>query len=211
MDDLNEEQRKTHLPVVHCRECGSMGWSGLKRKVSDKIESDLKTFLAPNMEWFADYDHLKTHGNLPGDSTLIRNINQRIEWEIVSEYGFLTRIGRTLEKTSSSVIGIDPVRLSSAVDKMLEPIQNEFEPLRKIEPDRLTRFLLGVLIHLKNQGGIYLPTLDAYIESFGNTYLIYRINWMPGSGPNTRTPSFLTTKRGTRFDMLFSSGNIRTT
>ena len=36
-DDLNEEQLKTHLPLVHCRECGSMGWSGLKRKVSSEI------------------------------------------------------------------------------------------------------------------------------------------------------------------------------
>ena len=33
-DDLNETQLKTHLPLVHCRECGSMGWSGLKKKVS---------------------------------------------------------------------------------------------------------------------------------------------------------------------------------
>ena len=63
----------------------------------------IATFLAPNMEWFNDYDYLKTHGTLPKDSTLLQNVNSRIGWEIVSEYGFQARIGRTLEKTSSSV------------------------------------------------------------------------------------------------------------
>ena len=43
-DDLNEEQLKTHLPLVHCRECGSMGWSGLKRKISTEIIGELKDY-----------------------------------------------------------------------------------------------------------------------------------------------------------------------
>ncbi len=28
-DDLTKEQREAHLPVVHCRECGAMGWATL--------------------------------------------------------------------------------------------------------------------------------------------------------------------------------------
>jgi len=28
-DDLNQEQRAGHLPVIHCRECGAMGWASL--------------------------------------------------------------------------------------------------------------------------------------------------------------------------------------
>ena len=43
-DDLNEAQLKTHLPLVHCRECGSMGWSGLKRKVSSEISGELRDY-----------------------------------------------------------------------------------------------------------------------------------------------------------------------
>lgn len=43
-DDLNEEQLKTHLPLVHCRECGCMGWSGLKRQVSSEVCGGLKDY-----------------------------------------------------------------------------------------------------------------------------------------------------------------------
>ena len=43
-DDLNEDQLKNHLPIVHCRECGVMGWSGLKHKVSSQINGNLKDY-----------------------------------------------------------------------------------------------------------------------------------------------------------------------
>ena len=43
-DDLHEDQLKIHLPVVHCRECGSMGWAGLKRQQDPTVNSDLQSF-----------------------------------------------------------------------------------------------------------------------------------------------------------------------
>ncbi len=164
----------------------------------------IATFLAPNMEWLSDYDHLKAHSNLPEGSTLLQHINNRIGWEIFSEYGFQARIGRTLEKTSSSVGYLDPSHLEQATDRMLEAIQNEIGLLRRINRDLLTRFLLGLIVHLKNQGGIYLPALDAFIESYGAPFVINEKIWMPNFGPNSRTPSFLTTRRGSRFDQIFS-------
>ncbi|MDY6988932.1 MAG: DEAD/DEAH box helicase [Thermodesulfobacteriota bacterium] len=171
----------------------------------------IATFLAPNMEWLNDYDYLKNHENLPEDSKLLQNICDRINWEIISQYGFQARIGRTLEKTSSSVAYLDPERLSLAVDRMLERIQNEIGILRALDRDSLIRFLLGLIVHLKNQGGIYIPALNAFIESYGRRFLINRINWMPNFRQNTRTPSFLTTKRGSRFDQLFSASSTRFT
>lgn len=171
----------------------------------------ISTFLAPNMEWLPDYDYLKKNGSLSKDSTLLKDVNKRIRWEIVSEYGFQARIGRTLGKTSSSVAYLDPEKLASAVDRLLEPIQNEIGILRRIERDMLIRFLLGFFVHLKNQGGIYLPALDSFIESYGSSYVINIKNWMPNFGPNSRTPSFLTTKKGSRFDQLFSATASRST
>jgi DEAD/DEAH box helicase domain-containing protein len=165
----------------------------------------ITTFLAPNMKWFNEYDYLKTHGTLPEGSTLLQCVNRRIGWEIVSEFGFQARIGRSLEKTSSSVTYLDPDKLNQAADRMLEPIQNEIGLLRTLDRDSLIRFLLGIIIHLKNQGGIYLPALNSFIESYGTPFVINRIPWMPNFGPNSRTPSFLTTKRGSRFDQLFGA------
>ncbi|RLB36545.1 MAG: RNA helicase, partial [Deltaproteobacteria bacterium] len=43
-DDLNEEQLRTHLPVIHCRECGSMAWAGIKRQNDSSVNPDLQSF-----------------------------------------------------------------------------------------------------------------------------------------------------------------------
>ncbi|MEE4356452.1 MAG: Zn-binding domain-containing protein, partial [Desulfococcaceae bacterium] len=171
----------------------------------------IATFLAPNMEWLNDFDYLKTHNDLPQDSRLMENISQRIEWEIISEYGFQARIGRSLEKTGSSVIYPDRELLHRAVDRMPESIQNEIGYLRESDRDALIPFLLGLIVHLKNQGGIYIPPLDIFIESFGTPYVLNRKIWMPNFGPESRTPSFLTTKRGGRFDQLFGTASTRIT
>lgn len=171
----------------------------------------LATFLAPNMTWLRDYEELQRQGSLPKESTLLSQINNRVSWEIVSEYGFQARIGRTLEKTSSSVAYLDPEQLDTAISRMLEPIRNEIGPLQELDEESLARFLLGFLVHLKNQGGIYLPSLDGFLTSYGTPYLLTRNIWMPNFGPFSRTPSFLTTRKGSRFDQLFSAAQSRRT
>jgi len=36
-DDLKGEALKSHLPVIHCRECGAMGWGGTMRANAEKV------------------------------------------------------------------------------------------------------------------------------------------------------------------------------
>jgi DEAD/DEAH box helicase domain-containing protein len=43
-DDLKSDSLKSHLPVVHCRECGIMGWGGTMRAGSDKVSPSLQDF-----------------------------------------------------------------------------------------------------------------------------------------------------------------------
>ena len=173
----------------------------------NKVELNryIATFLAPNMEWLKDYELLQQTGSLPDDSSLVQDIDRRVGWEILSEYGYQARIGRTLEKTGSSVVYLDPELLGKVTTRLLELLQNEFGSLRALDEDRLSRFLLGLLVTLKNQGGISHPALKSYIEDFGNTFLLNRQIWMPNFGQNSRSPSFLTTKKGTRFDTLYPS------
>ncbi|MBU1737088.1 MAG: DEAD/DEAH box helicase [Proteobacteria bacterium] len=165
----------------------------------------IATFLAPNMEWLSDYEQLKAQGSLQKDSSLLQNVNNRIGWEIISEYGFQTRIGRTLEKTGSSVVYLDHGKLRTATELMLEPIRNEIGTFRELEEEQLIKFLLGFMVHLKNQGGIYQSHLSSFIESLGISFLLNRKIWMPNFGQYSRTPSFLTTKKGSRFDQLYSA------
>ncbi|MBF0227362.1 MAG: DEAD/DEAH box helicase [Desulfobacterales bacterium] len=171
----------------------------------------IATFLAPNMEWLSDYDYLKKNGNLPEDSILLEHINNRIGWEIISEYGFQARIGRTLEKTGSSIAYFDTDKLIDVVDKIIVPLQNEIGNLRNLDSLSLIKFILGIIVHMKNQGGIYISALDTFIESYGTPFVINQKIWMPNFGQNSRTSSFVTTKKGSRFDQLLSSTSTHLT
>jgi len=164
----------------------------------------IATFLAPNMAWFPDYEYLKCFGHLPEGSKLLNEVNQRIDWEIYSEYGFSARIGRTLEKTSSSVAHIDTQRFKNASEQILFSLQNEIGGMRTLDLATVRKFLIGIIVHLKNFGGILHPVLEKYIERGGDTYQITqkRIPWMPNFGPYTRAPSFLITGRSSRFEQL---------
>lgn len=181
-------------------------WSGLLDE-----KAYVATFLPPNMSWFQDYAHLIDHGTLPEGSRLRADVDRRIGWEIVSEYGFQSRIGRTLEKSGSSIGHVDKEELEATSGMLLEVLQNEMGELRALDLETLQRFLLGLLVHLKNQGAVYQSALDSFIEDFGNRFLVNRIHWMPSFGESRRIPAFLTTKSGTRFDVLISgTGNRRT-
>jgi len=171
----------------------------------------ISTFLAPNMEWLSDYDNLKEHGSLPEDSNLMKNINKRILWEIISGYGFQARIGRTLEKTGSSIAYVNPEIFEKCSKQLLETLRNEIGIFRTLDMESLNRFLIGFIIHLKNQGGIFLHELSTYISSYGPSFLLNREIWMPNFGQYSRTPSYLTTKKGSRFDQLISSASTHRT
>lgn len=43
-DDLSADESKKHLPLVHCRECGTVGWAGLLRPHDSKINPSLQEF-----------------------------------------------------------------------------------------------------------------------------------------------------------------------
>ena len=43
-DDLKGEAMKNHLPVIHCRDCGAMGWGGTMRANEERVATDLQEF-----------------------------------------------------------------------------------------------------------------------------------------------------------------------
>jgi DEAD/DEAH box helicase domain-containing protein len=169
------------------------------------------TFLAPNMAWMPEYDYLTTFGRLPDGARLQADVEKRIGWEILNEYGFNARIGRTLEKTGSSVAHLDPEHMEAMAGRMGTCLRNEIGGLRNLDAHTLKAFLSGLLAHMKDQGAILHEALGEYMESWGNTFLLKKIPWMPSFGPKTRAPAFLTTGRRYRFDQLFNTTCSRRT
>ena len=43
-DDLKPEEFERHFPVIHCRDCHTMGWGGVKKDGTGELQSDLDLF-----------------------------------------------------------------------------------------------------------------------------------------------------------------------
>ncbi len=67
---------------------------------------------------------------------LMYEIEQRIKYEIMLEFGLAGKIGRTLEKASCSVISFAPDDITQIADAVQERIGNELGVLTSEKPLR---------------------------------------------------------------------------
>lgn len=165
-------------------------------------------FLAPDMEWMDDYEQLRREGKLPTGSTLPVLVQRRSNWEITAEFGFRSRLGRTLEKSRAAMAHVDPVRLGAASQRLLESLREKAGGFGGVDGLDISRFLAGVIHRLRTSGGIYHPELDAYVGDGGNSFLLNRSDHMPGFGPKGELPVFFTMgpERLGRFEKLVAGG-----
>ncbi len=167
-------------------------------------EKFISTFIASDMKWLDDYEHLEKTGKIPSGSKLSELCRKRVDWEIFSEFGFRCRIGRTLEKSGLSVAVFDDARLNSSVNSALEALRNEFGGLRTLSERTLKSLMLGFLLLQKSKGGIFHGALEKYIEDFGNYYPLSNLGlnklFMPKFAEGARTPAFISTKLSKGFN-----------
>jgi DEAD/DEAH box helicase domain-containing protein len=170
-------------------------------------------FLPPDMEWLEDFEELRRKGVLPAGSNLAELVRKRLDWEIWSEYTHNCRIGRSLEKTSSSTVQPRREAFEAAAAAVLVRLQNEIGGLREIGLDAVRRFLHGFLLNLKNRGGVWHPELLPYLQG-GEYYLLShtggRDRYMPRFGKQSRLPEFLVVSGGKGRFLPLLSGSTST-
>ena len=171
-------------------------------------ERFMATFLPPNVLWRQDVSEWLESGALPQGEELELGIRKRLHWEVLSEYGFRARLGRTLEKSGTSIAAPDEALLEEAVAALLPQLQNQCGSLRQVDAMQVRRCLLGLLERGRTQGAIYFDGLHSYISS-ANSFFLNRVWWLPGFGFQ-RAPRFWMRRAIQRFESLYSKGN-RTT
>ncbi len=162
-------------------------------------EEFISTFIAPDMEWFSDFESMKETGEVPEEGDLTEDVTRRLKWEVWSAYGFRARTGRTLEKTGSSVAVPNTERLSNATEELLPLLRNEVGNLQGVTRKEVRRFIRGAAEHLKTKGAIYHPELRSYVKEGGNGFLLNRRHHLPGLG---RLPAFVSNRGSKRFDPI---------
>jgi DEAD/DEAH box helicase domain-containing protein len=191
---------RSSLPLLELPEVVTEQWC---EKLGE--EDFAATFIAPNMTWLRDYETMTETGSLPEGSELVELIRRRLSWELFGEYTLNARIGRALPRTGASVAYVEPERIESALDTMLEPLQNQIGGMRSVGVEELRPLVLGLLRRLQENGAVYQPEIpESYLESGGdNTYVMSQLRkHLPDVSPSSRLPRFLASRSTARFECL---------
>lgn len=163
-------------------------WQTQLGSIADYVATFLPTDLAWLREWEDFINSDKT--DLPTDSRLLNIIQERLTWEIVNQFGHRAAVGPSLERSGVCATYFAAAPLDQAVAALHLKLTNEIEALREASPGQVRQFLLGLLHHLRQRGGLLQPATDNYIASGGNTFLWHKYTYMPKIGPTVPRPIF---------------------
>ncbi|EDM25749.1 putative RNA helicase [Lentisphaera araneosa HTCC2155] len=136
------------------------------------------------------------------ESHFIKEFDERVSWELYSEFAYNAQIGRTLEKTSSSAVHFALEDLESVWD-LMEPWLKENEPSGTIEKKLFLLFVELLLHRVRIRGAVSHDFLSKFRDG---DLKLWDLNWMKDGrhflnknfGPRTRIPKLLTFKSESR-------------
>lgn len=181
-----------------------------RRQLTD--EEFVSLFIAPNMTWVRAYETMRSRGKLEASQEvhrLLAWIENRLQYEIMLEYGLTSRIGRTLEKAGCSVIEFDADLIAKVAATVKDRAINELGALHQTPEIVFERMVAGVLYIMRANGAFNDAVFSTFTNNDGNSYLLSndREKWMPGMQPGRNVPRFVhepsgTTKRLPGFDLI---------
>ena len=142
----------------------------------------------------------------------LKEFDERVRWEIYSEFGFNSKIGRTLEKTGASSVYFDKEKLDHAWDQLSGWISAN-DVSNTINKEDTIRFTNLILHRARNRGAVD----HRYLSKFRNDrFSLWDLNWQkdgrhflnPKFGPRARFPKLLTNQQSR--DNLLDSTRART-
>lgn len=164
-------------------------------------EEFVSFFIAPNMTWKHAYEDMVAKRELGKDKQaqiLMYEIEQRLRYEIMLEYGLTGKIGRTLEKSGCSVLGFNPEDVLVIADAVQERVVNELGVLTSEPIESYQRMVLGYLNLMKSNGAFEDSVFDEYTTNNFHGYLLSndRNRWLPGRQSGRNTPRFVAIHNG---------------
>ena len=141
---------------------------------------------------------------------LMSDIEKRISYEIMLEYGLTSRLGRTLEKSGCSCLSFKEEELLEVAGNVQERVTNEIGSLPNTSAKRYEQMVAGYVSIMRQNGAFDDDAFYLFLKENGNTYLLSndRVSWMPGRQSGRNTPRFIfkqnnpTGKRNFNFDTV---------
>ncbi len=169
--------------------------SGLSR------EDFVSMFIAPNMTWMRAYEDMidkRKLGSGRMEQKLLDDIENRLSYEIMLEYGLASNVGRTLEKSGCSTVYFDKDDIETIALSVQERVVNELGKMKSTDIDAFQKMTLGFLNTMRRNGAFDDRDFDQMIANGFDTYLLSadRLRWMPGLQSGRNTPRFIVDYRG---------------
>ena len=168
-------------------------------------------FIGPNMQWQHDWEVLQREGRLPSGSRLPGDVENRLAWQAIAEFTYLSRRGRTLDRLAIATLApaADAVDHSAAV--ALDVLREQFG-LRDLPIEHVVQWLWGFVIHLRQRGAVVSPGMERLAEDgnmFGFARAQSRERWLPPLGQRAARPVFLLLGASSQrdFDSLVQRGH----
>lgn len=179
-------------------------------------ESFVSFFIAPNMTWMNAYEEMIKNRRLGKDALakkLMSDVEKRISYEIMLEYGLGSRIGRTLEKSGCSCLAFNEDDLLAVATNVCERVSNEIGTLPHTGFKKYEQMVAGYVSIMRQNGAFDDEAFRLYLKENGNPYLLEnnkstRRDWMPGRQSGRNTPRFIckpknpNAKRNANFDTV---------
>lgn len=159
-------------------------------------EEFVSFFIAPNMTWKHAYEDMVEKRKLGKDKQakiLVYEVEQRLKYEIMLEYGLAGKIGRTLEKSGCSVLSFAHEDVEEIAGAVQERTINELGVLTSEPAGAFQRMVLGFLNLMRINGAFEDNVFDEYTLSGGKAYMLSndRNRWLPGLQSGRNTPRFI--------------------
>ena len=159
-------------------------------------ETFVSFFIAPNMTWMSAYEDMVSNRKFGRDARakkLMQDIEKRISYEIMLEYGVTSRIGRTLEKSGCSCLSFSKDDIDALANAVYERVRNELGEVSETGKTAFGQMVAGYLRILAQNGAFSDDAFSLYWKNNGDGYLLSndRISWMPGRQSGRNTPRFL--------------------
>ncbi|NVN55471.1 DEAD/DEAH box helicase [bacterium Scap17] len=176
----------------------AQGFADNERQRAGSDADFVGRWLPPNLDWLQDARELQETGILPAGSELPELIAKRLDWEVRSELGLGSRIGRTLERQGLLGLGVDVSRLERTLTQLRHQWREQLPHLAAMaEPHSqvLEQWLLGVLHRMRVRGAFIHPAMREFIAQGGdNSFMLNRTQqslFLPNYGPRRQPPAFV--------------------
>jgi DEAD/DEAH box helicase domain-containing protein len=153
--------------------------------------------------WPSDLRALEAYERFMNDPTaqkfnyLRARFLKRLQWEATLELGHAAIVGRSLENSGCATLRVDPERLSHAVKECVLILREEVAGGEGgFAPEMVRQFLQGLLLRLRQRGGVFDALLDTYVDQDGEAYFLSRRKnpLISPFGRRDRYPRFLSNR-----------------